>query len=58
VQNKDYQDSTQTLPELPPPLCKKGSCASFCDCENITSWWDKFKNIVDDLILRFNIHNC
>ena len=56
--NKDYQDPTQTLPELPPPLCKKGDCASCCDCENITSWWDKFKNVVDDLILRSNIHNC
>ena len=57
-QNKDYQDPTQNLPELPPPLCKKGDCASCCDCENITSWWNKFKNVVDDLILRSNIHNC
>ena len=57
-QNNDYQDPTQTLPELPPPLCKKGDCASCCDCENMTSWWDKFKNVVDDLILRSNIHNC
>jgi hypothetical protein len=57
-QNEDYQDPTQTLPELPPPLCKKGDCASCCDCENITSWWNKFKNVVDDLILRSNVHNC
>ncbi|HMI78182.1 MAG TPA: helitron helicase-like domain-containing protein, partial [Ferruginibacter sp.] len=55
--NKDYQDPTQTLPELPPPLCKNGDCASCCNCENI-SWWDKFKNVVDDLILRSNVHNC
>jgi hypothetical protein len=46
------------LPELPPSLCKKGESASCCDCESITSWWDKFKNVDDDLILRINIHNC
>ena len=58
-QNKNYQDPTQNLPELPPPLCKKDDCASCCNYENMTSWWDKFKNVVDDdLILRSNIHNC
>ena len=31
---------------------------SCCDCENVTSWWDKFKDVVDDFILRSNSHNC
>ena len=53
----NYQDPTQTLPEAPPSLCKTpdDDCT---ECKCLNSWWDTFNNIVDDLILRSNVHNC
>jgi hypothetical protein len=27
-------------------------------CENTANWWQIFKNTVDDLILRSNVHKC
>src|ERR1700677_3212650 len=58
AQNKNYQDPTQTLPEPPSPLCKDGDCENCCVCKHLNTWWDKFRHIVDDLILRSNVHNC
>ena len=50
-----YQDPVRTLPEPPPPPCVNPdiSCAN---CDNKISWWHKFKNTVDDLLLRSNMH--
>ena len=55
--SNDYTDPTQTLPDAPPPLCKtyNNNCN---ECKSLTSWWDRFKNTVDDLILHSNVHNC
>jgi hypothetical protein len=52
---KEYRDSTQTLPDAPPEPtdCDCNNCES---CENTASWWQNFKNTVDDLILRSNVH--
>jgi len=54
---QNYQDPTQTLPEIPPPLCNDfdDNC---CNCTSLKSWWTKFKYTVDDLIIRSNVHNC
>src|ERR1700723_3407078 len=58
AENKDYQDPTQTLPDAPPPPCKNEICEECSACERLNTWWGKFKHIVDDLILRSNVHNC
>ncbi|KAI4293835.1 hypothetical protein K525DRAFT_169611, partial [Schizophyllum commune Loenen D] len=52
-----YEDPTQTLPVPPPPpcACKKSACQ--CEVSRRT-WWSIFKDTVDDLILRVQIHRC
>jgi len=54
---KEYRDPTQTLPDAPPEPaeCDCNKCES---CENTANWWQNFKNTVDDLILRSNVHKC
>jgi Helitron helicase-like domain at N-terminus len=54
---KEYKDPTQTLPDAPPEYtdCDCNECES---CENTASWWRNFKNTVDNLILRSNVHKC
>src|ERR1700723_4444536 len=54
---KEYRDPTQTLPDAPPEStdCDCNKCES---CESTTNWWQNFKNTVDDLILRSNVHKC
>src|SRR6267378_4365561 len=54
---KEYKDPTQTLPDAPPKPteCDCNKCES---CENTANWWQNFKNTVDDLILRSNVHKC
>lgn len=54
---KEYKDPTQTLPDAPPEStnCDCNKCEN---CENTASWWENFKNTVDDLILRSNVHKC
>ncbi|KAL1658374.1 hypothetical protein GGF50DRAFT_32451, partial [Schizophyllum commune] len=52
-----YEDPTQTMPKAPPEQC---ACEDAnCECELArTSWWKQFKETVDDLILRVQIHRC
>jgi hypothetical protein len=50
-----YCDPTYTLPQPPPPPCDE-NCVK-CSCsDKRTSWWQNFKNTVDDLLLRSNQH--
>ncbi|KAL1727717.1 hypothetical protein EV714DRAFT_167622, partial [Schizophyllum commune] len=51
------EDPTQTLPVPPPDTCR---CSSqTCDCEQKRkSWWSTFRDTVDNLILRVQIHRC
>ena len=45
-----YCDPTLTLPKPPPSPCDE-NCVK-CSCsENHTSWWQNFKDTVDDLLL-------
>jgi len=55
--NRNYEDPTQTLPDPPPSFCglQHEDCV---DCENIETWWNKFKQTVDDIMFRSNVHNC
>ena len=56
-----YFDPTQTNPDSPPSMCKKkhetvdDNCKA---CLQSSTWWQKFKRIVDDLILKSNVHSC
>src|SRR6202167_2941684 len=54
---KEYRDPTQTLPDAPPEPanCDYNKCEA---CESTANWWQNFKNTVDDLILRSNVHKC
>ena len=54
---EEYQDPTQTLPD-PPPEFKDCDCEKCESCKNTANWWEKFKNTVDGLILRSNVHPC
>ena len=53
---EEYRDPTQTLP-VPPPEFTDCDCEKCESCENTANWWENFKNTVDDLILRSNVHN-
>ena len=48
-ENRDYQDPTQTLPEMPPAICKgehEITSDYVCrDCRNLKSRLEQFKNI-------------
>ena len=57
-ENEHYTDPTQTLPEAPPPMCKEKTCNNCVGCKQLSSWWSRFRNTVDDLVLRSNVHNC
>ena len=56
-----YVDLTTTLPVPPPDPCLKhvdnlvNSCLS---CTALLEWSRNYGNIVDDLLLRSNVHNC
>ncbi|KAI5823010.1 hypothetical protein K523DRAFT_255966, partial [Schizophyllum commune Tattone D] len=54
---RTYQDPTQTLPVPPPNVC---SCARKpCACDDKRkSWWNSFRETVDDLIFRVQLHRC
>jgi hypothetical protein len=55
--SSNYMDPTETLPEAPPPICKKADVG--CKkCHALDSWWTRFKYTVDDLLSKSNIHNC
>ena len=60
--NEDYKDPTQTLPDMPPSICRgehEITSEYVCrDCRKLQTWWQSFKETVDDLILRSNVHNC
>ncbi|KDR71673.1 hypothetical protein GALMADRAFT_42762, partial [Galerina marginata CBS 339.88] len=56
-----YCDPTQTIPEAPPQECKKTHDKSEKNCKaclQSTTWWEKFKDVVDALILKSNVHSC
>ena len=55
---KTYHDPTLTLPEKPPNSCESKEHESFCNCNMLNRWWSKFYDIVDDILLRSNVHKC
>ncbi|KAI0281335.1 hypothetical protein BC826DRAFT_879034, partial [Russula brevipes] len=54
----DYRDPTETLPETPPPPCRKSNCGSCNQCTDLASWWARFRLVVNTLLLKSNVHKC
>ena len=57
-QDINYRDPTQTLPDHPPPLCKHPKQELCSRCKKQDTWWSKFKETVDDILSKSNVHRC
>jgi hypothetical protein len=57
MKSEEYKDPTQTLPDAPPEPTDY-DCNKCESCESTANWWQNFRNTVDDLILRSNVHKC
>ena len=51
------EDPTQTMPVPPPAPCTCGVRTCACELKRRT-WWKSFRETVDNLILRVQIHKC
>jgi hypothetical protein len=54
--DSNYRDPTTTLPVAPPAVtckCNSGKCGH---CGALNKWWTSFRQTVDDLLLKSNIH--
>jgi hypothetical protein len=58
VTEPTYKGPTLTLPEKPPPHCRRKKCKGCFKCKCNRIWSHKFKSTVDDLLLRSNMHSC
>jgi len=54
----DYVDPTQVLPIPPPERCTTRNCKGCVRCHDADAWFQDYKDTVDDLILRSNMHTC
>ena len=61
-EDRDYLDPTQTLPVPPPPPCQTHldvDGPKDCDqCNALLQWDDTYCTVIDDILLRSNVHNC
>jgi hypothetical protein len=60
AQASEYVNPTETLPIPPPPQCHQHqTCSLTCKvCTKINEWWSSFKETVDDILTKSNIHSC
>ncbi|KZP15809.1 hypothetical protein FIBSPDRAFT_713284, partial [Athelia psychrophila] len=54
----DYADPTHTMPESAPPPCKVENCQDCECCDGLRGWWVRLKDVVNDLLLKSNMHTC
>ena len=54
-ESTEYRNPTLTLPDPPIALCDSNCSECQCDQER-KSWWRRFRDTVDDLLLRSNQH--
>ena len=57
AEDPNYVDPTNTLPSAPPEKCDK-QCKQCSMCIANRIWWEKFPNIVDEIMLKSNVHKC
>jgi hypothetical protein len=51
-----YRNPTQTLPDVPPPMCQRDQCDKTCeDCLKLASWLTAYEHEVDDIKLFVQI---
>ncbi|KAH6894769.1 hypothetical protein BKA70DRAFT_1117345, partial [Coprinopsis sp. MPI-PUGE-AT-0042] len=54
-----YVDPTMLLPVPPPPHSEKHADPDGqCQCLDTSTWWERFRRVVDDLLFRSNTHDC
>ncbi|KZP10045.1 hypothetical protein FIBSPDRAFT_685621, partial [Athelia psychrophila] len=53
-----YEDPTQTMPEMAPPACDISDCTGCVTCDALKGWWVRFKDVVNDILLKSNMHKC
>jgi hypothetical protein len=56
--NAEYKDPTQVLPVPPPSPCNEQSCKGCSQCKEVQDWWVHYRDTVDDILLRSNVHTC
>ncbi|KAF8237073.1 hypothetical protein L208DRAFT_1249601 [Tricholoma matsutake] len=57
----EYKNPTETMPSPPPPLCNVSDSHILSECKacvTSSTWQEYFRQIVDDLLLKSNIHKC
>ncbi|KZV59502.1 hypothetical protein PENSPDRAFT_595326, partial [Peniophora sp. CONT] len=62
IQRKKEEDPAICVPESPPPECHLHTDAAknhrCLRCQHILQWKGRFDNTVDELVFRFNRHDC
>ncbi|KDR73767.1 hypothetical protein GALMADRAFT_71973, partial [Galerina marginata CBS 339.88] len=54
----DRSNPTLLLPKMPPALCKEIVCSGCSQCPSTLDWIQHYKDEVDNLVLRSNVHKC
>ncbi|KAL4262377.1 ATP-dependent DNA helicase [Pleurotus pulmonarius] len=52
-----YRNPVVSLPDKPPPVCieDRDNCLK---CQRLQTWWGYFRERVNDVLFRSNIHSC
>jgi len=53
-----YKTQQKTMPVPPPPPCTQSHCKGCNICIALALWTKEYKNTVDDLLLKSNVHIC
>ncbi|KDR72198.1 hypothetical protein GALMADRAFT_74037, partial [Galerina marginata CBS 339.88] len=58
--NQDFKirDPTLFLPSHPPEICDDKDCKGCPNCPQLGKWYATFKDEVDHIVLRSNVHSC
>ena len=56
-QQGNYTNPTETLPSAPLSRCEN-KCNTCEQCNTHNKWWDTFPHVVDDIVIKSNVHKC
>ncbi|KAF8218834.1 hypothetical protein L208DRAFT_1346715 [Tricholoma matsutake] len=57
----EYKNPTETMPSPPPPSCNISESHTLLEykaCMRSSTWWGYFRQTIDDLLVKSNIHSC
>ncbi|KAL4263449.1 ATP-dependent DNA helicase [Pleurotus pulmonarius] len=57
LEKEGYEAPTETLPEGPPVTACQ-ACGYCPSCQPLLRWRERVKSIIDDILLRSNVHSC